>query len=131
MKNISTFLRVSIVAIIICAWRVSAENIETTVGKTFTVELPENPTTGYTWFWQVSDDVHKRLVELIRKEYVPQQPGMVGSGGTAKFTFKAMHVGSSPVILTLKRIWHMNSDQDQKRFDVNVHAKKYKKAKKA
>jgi predicted secreted protein len=131
MKNYFACLRICIITVVFFTWQTMAENIEITVDKTFTIELPENPTTGYSWFWSVNEDVHKRLVELIRKEYIPQQPAMVGSGGTVKFTFKAIHAGSGPVMLTLKRIWHMNSDQDQKRFDIIVHAKKHKKAKKA
>jgi Predicted secreted protein len=111
-------------------WSVEKSNIETTVGKTFTIVLPENPTTGYTWFWAVGDEVAKRTVELIRKEFLAKQPIMAGSGGTVKFTFKAMHKGTTPIVLTLKRIWEMNSDSDQKRFDVIVHPKKHKKAKK-
>jgi predicted secreted protein len=131
MKKFSAFLFIGIITVACCTWQVMAENIETALGKTFTIELPENSSTGYSWFWSVNEDMHKRMIELIRKEYIPQQPVLSGSGGTVKFTFKAMHAGSVTVILTLKRIWQMNSDQDQKRFDVIVHAKKHKKAKKA
>ena len=105
-------------------------NIETTVGKNFVIVLPENPTTGYTWFWQVSDDAQKRVVELTRKEFVAKEPSMVGSGGAVRFTFKAQHTGTTPIILTLKRIWEKNSDVDQKRYNIVVHSKKYKKSKK-
>ena len=55
---------------------------------------------------------------------------MIGSGRAVPFTFKAMHAGTMPIILTLKRIWEKNSDVDQKRFDVIIHPKKHKKVKK-
>ena len=129
MKNIM-LICAGIVLITSDALAVEKSNIETTVGRTFVIVLPENPTTGYTWFWQVSDDAQKRLLELTNKEFVAKEPSMIGSGGTARFTFKAMHPGTTPVVLTLKRIWEINSDVDQKRFDVIIHPKKHKKAKK-
>lgn len=130
MKNITLLLAASTALITSSSRAVEKTNIETTVGRTFVIVLPENPTTGYTWFWQVSDDAQKRVLELVHKEFVAKEPSMIGSGGTMRFTFKAMHVGTIPIILTLKRIWEKNSDVDQKRFDVIIHPKKHKKAKK-
>jgi len=130
MKNVNSVLVVAIAMIAFKVMSVEKSNIETTIGKSFVIALPENPTTGYTWFWQVSDDVQKRAIELSRKEFVAKEPSMIGSGGTTRFTFKAMHAGTVPIVLTLKRIWEKNSDVDQKRFDVIIHPKKHKKAKK-
>lgn len=133
MKYIVMPLLVCMNVISCGAFSTGKNNIETNVGKTFVIVLPENPTTGYTWFWQVNDDAQKRPLELIKKEFVAKEIGVMGSagsGGTARFTFKAMHIGSAPVVLTLKRIWEKNSDVDQKRFDVIIHPKKYKKTKK-
>lgn len=106
---------------------VEKSTIETHIGRTFVIALPENPTTGYTWYWQVSDDAQHRAIELTKKEFVAKEPSMIGSGGTARFTFKAMHAGKVPVVLTLKRIWEKNSDVDQKRVEVNILPKKHKK----
>lgn len=130
MKNLNILLVAAITMIASETMSVEKSNIETTIGKSFVIALPENPATGYTWFWQVSDDVQKRAIELSHKEFVAKEPSMIGSGGTARFTFKAMHAGTVPVVLTLKRIWEQNSDVDQKRFDVIIHPKKHKKIKK-
>ena len=130
MKSNVLFLALSFALMASAYAVVEKSNIETTIGKSFDIVLPENPTTGYTWFWQVSDDAQKRPLELTHKEFVAKEPSMIGSGGSVRFTFKAMHAGTTPIILTLKRIWEKNSDVDQKRFDVIIHPKKHKKAKK-
>lgn len=130
MKNFKKLILINIIFLFSHAWSsVEKSNIETTVEKTFAIVLPENPTTGYTWFWLVNDDSQKRIVELIRKEFVAKEPSMIGSGGSVKYTFKAMHAGTTPIVFTLKRIWEKNSDIDQKRFDVIVQPKKHKKLK--
>lgn len=61
-----------------------------TVGEEFTIELPSNPTTGYRWFMLVNQSPKERWIELVKSEYVPDQPILLGSGGKEKLTFKAM-----------------------------------------
>lgn len=56
------------------------------VGESFDIKLTENPTTGYIW-------ALTRLPEnfyLLSDRYVPDQPQLIGSGGTHFFTFVAV-----------------------------------------
>ena len=56
------------------------------VGESFDIKLAGNPTTGYIW-------ALTRLPEnfyLLSENYVPDQPILIGSGGTYHFTFVAM-----------------------------------------
>lgn len=55
-------------------------------GESFEIKLKGNPTTGYLW-------ALARLPEhfyLLSESYVPDQPMLMGSGGTYHFTFLAM-----------------------------------------
>lgn len=55
------------------------------VGATIDVQLAGNPTTGYGWHLLASS----RSFPLQKEEYVPDQPQLVGSGGTYHFFFTA------------------------------------------
>lgn len=100
--------------------------IEKNVGKKFVIELPANPATGYVWFWQLTDPLRERPVELIKKEYVSPRTGILGGEGIVKFTFKAMKVGSMSVVLVKRRLWEKNTDVDMRHYDVTVLYKRHK-----
>ena len=81
-----------------------------TVGETFQVSLPENPTTGYQW------KVYKSgapFVDLEKEEYV--EPGedlampIAGRGGTKFLAFKAAKPGETELALRLRRSWEDES----------------------
>lgn len=62
------------------------------VGDTFTIELYENGSTGYSNCWL---DMPQGL-ELAREEYQPSlkaRMGYVGAGGTTVYTFRAIEAG--------------------------------------
>ena len=61
-----------------------------TLGEEFTIELPSNPSTGYCWFMLVNQSPKERWIELVKSEYIPDQPIRPGRGGKEKLTFKAM-----------------------------------------
>ncbi|TET06074.1 hypothetical protein E3J79_03385 [Candidatus Dependentiae bacterium] len=65
------------------------------LGEEFTIELPSNPTTGYCWFMLVNQSPKERWIELVKSEYVPDQPILIGRGGKEKLTFKAMRTTGS------------------------------------
>jgi len=61
------------------------QNIQLTNNqKTVAISLPANATTGYQWFVQSYDH---SLLTLQHYTYTPQNTKLVGSGGTATFTF--------------------------------------------
>ncbi len=60
------------------------------VGDTFSISLPENITTGYSWRMLVREPANERLIELVKTEYKSDSPEpMIGGGGTITFTFRA------------------------------------------
>ena len=54
--------------------------------KEFTIQLPSNPTTGYSWFIK---DYDERLVEPTRHQFISPKKERIGAGGMETWTFKA------------------------------------------
>ena len=73
---------------------------ELRVGERFTARLPENPTTGYTW---AIDETDNRLLTLDSTDYAVPTEGFIGARGQRTFTFTSRQPGE--VALKLK-YWH-------------------------
>jgi inhibitor of cysteine peptidase len=71
-------------------------------GSTITVELPENPTTGYKWTRPVFDEV---FLVLERDQFLPAEQAAIGAGGIRQFVFRAKSAGHTVVRLLNKRPW--------------------------
>jgi inhibitor of cysteine peptidase len=84
--------------------KVTGDTFETTIGKTFTIALDANATTGYNWSQTTKDT---NVVAYVDNEYVAEarDPQVVGGGGTDTFTFKAVGKGTTTITLTYARPW--------------------------
>ena len=84
--------------------KVTGDTFETTVGKTFTIALDANMTTGYNWSQHIKDEA---VVAYVDNAYVAAatDPQVVGGGGTDTFTFKAVSKGTTTITLTYARPW--------------------------
>jgi len=71
------------------------------VGDSISLELPGNPTTGYTWALRSVDE--KRL-EVQDSGYVSAVPG-VGGGGLETWNLKAREPGPAHIELIRWRPW--------------------------
>lgn len=82
------------------------------VGETFQVSLPENPTTGYEWKVRKSGSP---FIGLEKEEFVEPKEDLprpkVGRAGTKILTFKAAKVGKTELALRLRRSW-----EDERKF---------------
>lgn len=89
------------------------QNIQLTNNqKTVAVSLPANATTGYQWFVQNYDH---NLLTLQHYTYTPQNTKLVGSGGTATFTFAVNpHFYDAPQTSTISLVYQQpwNSGQN-------------------
>lgn len=94
-------------------------NFSMKVGQKFVIELPANPSTGYSWYWLVNEPTKEMPVELIKQEYRANKR-LAGSQDVMRFTFQAHHEGLTTIVLYKKRIWQKNSDADMRRYEVNV-----------
>jgi inhibitor of cysteine peptidase len=88
----------------------NGREFEITVGETFQVSLPENPTTGYRWRVCKSG---APFIVLQKEEYVEPEEDLarprMGRGGTKFLTFKAAKLGETELALRLSRSWEDES----------------------
>jgi inhibitor of cysteine peptidase len=91
-----------------------AEAIHVSREESFTIELPGNPTTGYTW----QAEVEAETVELIGQEFEPAGKG-AGSAGMEVCQFRAVNAGETDVNLAYRRPWS-GETRETRRFRVVV-----------
>jgi inhibitor of cysteine peptidase len=97
-------------------------NLDT--GDTLQIKLPGNYSTGYQWevIKGYDDDV---IRQTGKGEYQPEKTDLVGAGGTAVFTFKAVGAGRTYLNLDYRRPWEKNGDVPED-FEITVVVKKAK-----
>lgn len=73
-------------------------------GEIFTINLPSNPSTGYT---NIISRIDPSFIKEIKKEFKPKQTkrGIVGAGGIDTFTFKAIKEGETKIMFEYVRPW--------------------------
>jgi len=105
----------------------NGRTIAVVVGSPITIRLKGNPTTGYRW--RSSELTGKAVQALSRRPtYTPDKgrEGMVGSGGTFVFRFKATRAGKS----TIKLVYDRSASaygRPAKTFSVTIEAKEKRK----
>jgi inhibitor of cysteine peptidase len=77
--------------------------IETAVGKSFTITLDSNPTTGYRW--QLARQMDTGLVELVNSQYIAPKTDLVGAPGHEEWHFKAIREGKAIISFDYVRPW--------------------------
>lgn len=82
------------------------------VGDTITVVLAGNPTTGYTWGADLSEEAAALLESAGEPEYVADavDEDIVGSGGQFTFTFTAKAKGEAELRLIYWRSFEPDAD---------------------
>ncbi|WP_185966030.1 protease inhibitor I42 family protein [Flavobacterium sp. ZT3R18] len=84
------------------------------------IKLESNPTTGYSWKWIKSES--NKMLDSIDAIYVPTKVsnGVVGSGGTEIFKFKANKSGIESLTFEYCRSWEQHSAVTVKKFIIKV-----------
>ncbi|MCU0637418.1 MAG: protease inhibitor I42 family protein, partial [Methanothrix sp.] len=77
--------------------------IQANVGEPFTITLPSNPSTGYTWTF----DYDYVLLKAEQAEFEPPaaQSIRIGSGGSSVFIFTPIATGKTTIRFVYKRPW--------------------------
>lgn len=89
------------------------------VGDEFIIMLASNKTTGYEW--QIDRPVEGNKIIQAGLKYVPDNTGMVGSGGKEEWKFKARGPGKSKISFKYVRPWEKGvKPVDKKVFDVEI-----------
>jgi len=76
------------------------------VGEVLSIQLEENPTTGYQWSL---DSLSNELFEIIKDEYYQNMNAMTGGGGVRKIQLKLKRRGEDIIHLTLRRVWEIEN----------------------
>jgi len=96
----------------------SGKTFEVSSGDTLSIQLPENPTTGYRWTIQNPDDPN---LELQNSEFSPSSSS-IGAGGQRTFTFQAKSPGTAHLQLKEWRAWE-GDRSILNRFELTVQVK--------
>lgn len=89
-----------------------------TNNDTVKVYLEGNITTGYSWSYELSND----LLVLLEENYVPVDTSntRIGSGGTFIFTFKTSNAGDTKIDFKYSRPWDENSTIKEYSLDFSI-----------
>jgi len=99
--------------------KVTGDTFETTTGKTFTIALDANATSGYNWTQTTKDT---NVVAYVDIAYVATASGpqVVGGSGTVTFTFKAVGKGTTTILLAYARPWESVPPSQTRTITVTV-----------
>ncbi|HEX8069720.1 MAG TPA: protease inhibitor I42 family protein [Pyrinomonadaceae bacterium] len=91
--------------------------VEVKQGEVISIRLEENPTTGYRW---AVDQTDEQILELQNSAYASAGGG-IGGGGARTMSFRAKKTGTAPLRLKYRREWEKDSPQGQFNVTVTVH----------
>lgn len=87
------------------------------VGDEIAVELNENPTTGFVWMVDPSDQEHFRLVAT---EFEPARGDLLSASGQRRFVFRLESAGDASLSLSLKRTWEGDTKTPEDNFVITI-----------
>ena len=82
-----------------------------------TIELKGNPTTGYSWFYEIEDDSVISIEEDVK--YLGSK-GMVGAPSLFTYTVTARKSGNTKITFEYKRPWETQPALETKVYKVSV-----------
>ena len=92
--------------------------ITATVGEQIIIELPSDPTTGYTWMPGGHPDPY--VVTLMTSDFEPNPSSTFGTGGHHRWTYRAVGPGSATIIFHYGRTWQQTAPDKSTTFTINV-----------
>lgn len=76
-------------------------------GQTFRLELPSNPSTGYSWYFAKPIEKNQ-ILTMIKSGYEAPQTNRIGASGKQFWTLKGRYRGVANLTLEYKRAWEKN-----------------------
>ncbi|MBM3152525.1 MAG: protease inhibitor I42 family protein [Chloroflexi bacterium] len=98
----------------------SGGSVSIAMGQTLVIELPSNPTTGYSWFIESIDEAVVRQEGEATYSPVGGEPNLVGGGGVETWRFTPVAAGACTLTLAYLRVFEDNSTQDTFTIQVTV-----------
>lgn len=89
-------------------------------GQTFRLELPSNPSTGYSWHFAKPIETNQ-ILTMTKSGYEAAQTNRIGASGKQYWTLKGRHRGVANLTLEYKRAWEKNEKPAEvKRYTFKV-----------
>ncbi len=82
------------------------QEIQSAVGKDFTITLEGNRSTGYSW--QLATKLDSKLLKKVSETFTPKNPGTPGAGEDNLFIFHCKAKGSTALAFNYARPWEKN-----------------------
>ncbi len=82
-----------------------SREVEVAVGKSFTVALCSDPSTGFQWVESAQISDQTVLQQTDHRFVSPEAEGVVGAAGTQVWTFKTLKKGTADVTMEYSRPW--------------------------
>ena len=82
-----------------------------------TIELKGNPTTGYSWFYEIEDDSVISIEEDVK--YLGDKE-MVGAPSLFTYTVTARESGSTNITFEYRRLWENEPSLESNVYEVSV-----------
>lgn len=99
--------------------RVASEKmLKVASGSTWTILLPSNKTTGYSW--QLASLPTPASVENVSHKYEASTAGLPGAGGDERWTFHAVRQGETTLSFTYARPWEKNNPAKTLSINISV-----------
>lgn len=97
----------------------NSEKISIAIDKTTSIQLETNPTTGYSWNYDIEDNT---IATITSEEYIPDQQAdeIVGAGGTKIYTIQGLKEGTTSIEFKYQRPWESKQPIQTKKFIVEV-----------
>jgi inhibitor of cysteine peptidase len=94
-------------------------NITVSEGDAFTIQLEENPTTGYGWAVSISDD---SVIKLTDDQYTTDRKNknVEGAGGVHGYEFEALAKGTAQITFVYERSFEENSAIETVVYNITV-----------
>jgi len=84
-----------------------------------TIELPENPTTGFQW--TVVQAPAEEIMTIESSEFLPPSSELLGAGGRRLYRLRAQAPGETQLILEYRRPWEEDAEPaDRKQYSFLV-----------
>lgn len=96
----------------------AGQTIQAWTGSEIVIQLPANPTTGYSW----ASTANPAPLVFEKSQYLAdsRNEGVAGSGGTQLFQFAADVSGSAKITLEYRRSWEKDAPP-AKTFSVTIN----------
>lgn len=83
----------------------------------YVIELVGNPSTGYTWEYEVSEE---NVIKLVSDKFVSENKNLTGAPGTYKYEFKGLKPGSVTLTFKYYRSWLPDEIETEKVYYLMV-----------